>query len=138
MFNPTREEARQFLFDAWRKHGAGELLTPLEDMAARIIALHPEYHAVLADPESHADRDFLAGAANPFLHLMTHLSVAEQLSIDQPPGIRAQYARLAQKRQSEHEALHAMMECLAETLMRAQRQGSGPDTGVYLDCLARQ
>ena len=138
MFNPSRDEARQFLFEAWRKQDAGELLTPLEDMAARIIALHPEYHAMLADPERHADRDFVAGAANPFLHLMMHLSVAEQLSIDQPPGIRAQFARLAHKRQSEHEALHAVMECLADTLMHAQQQGSGLDTARYLDCLTRQ
>ena len=31
------------------------------------------------------------GATNPFLHLSLHLAIAEQLSIDQPPGIRAAY-----------------------------------------------
>jgi hypothetical protein len=140
MFNPSRDEARQFLFDAWRKQGAGEVLTPLEAMAARIIALHPEFHDLLADPARHLERDFLPehGGINPFLHLMMHLSIEEQLSIGQPPGVREEFARLAQKFRSEHEAQHAMMECLAEMIMHAQRSGAGPDAAVYLACLARQ
>ena len=38
MFNPTRDEARDFLFETWRKHRAGELLTPLEDLARQLMA----------------------------------------------------------------------------------------------------
>ncbi len=140
MFNPTREEARQFLFEAWRKHRQGELLTPLEHMAARLIDWHPEFHEMLGDPEHHRDRDFLSehGQINPFLHLMMHLSIEEQLSIGQPHGIREQFSRLAEKYGSEHHAQHAMMECMAEMIMQAQRNGTGPDAAVYLSCLAKQ
>jgi Domain of unknown function (DUF1841) len=138
MFNPSRNEARQFLFDAWRKHAAGDLLTPLEHIAVRVIGLHPEFHALLEDAAGNQDRDYAAGELNPFLHLMMHLSIEEQLSIDQPPGVRQAHARLANKYGSEHEAQHAMMECMAEMIMQAQRSGAGPDAAVYLSCLARQ
>jgi Domain of unknown function (DUF1841) len=138
MFNPTRNEARQFLFDAWRKHGAGELLTPLEHVAARVVALHPEFHGLLADPEQNQDRDYAQGELNPFLHLMMHLSIEEQVSIDQPPGVREAYQRLAGKYGSQHEAQHAMMECMAEMIVHAQRNGTAPDAALYLGCLARQ
>lgn len=140
LFNPSRDEARNFLFESWRKRRAGELLTPLEDLAAQLIARHSEYHAVLEDPEHHQDRDYLPedGAANPFLHLMMHLAIEEQISIDQPPGIRAHFMRLTHKFESEHDAQHRMMECLGEMIWQAQRNRIQPDAAVYLACLERQ
>ena len=85
--------------------------------------MHPEYHATFENPERHADRDYSpeAGDINPFLHLSLHLAVAEQLAIDQPPGIRAQFERLRAARGDEHAALHAVLECLGEVIWSAQR-----------------
>lgn len=141
MFNPSRDEARNFLFEAWRKRRAGALLTPLEDLTAQLIEKHPEYHTLLADPESFQDKDYLpehGSSPNPFLHLMMHLTIEEQISIDQPSGIRTHFERLTHKYQSEHEAQHAMMECLGEMLWQAQRNGNAPDGAVYLACLEQQ
>jgi hypothetical protein len=140
MFTPTRDEARRFLVDAWTKYRAGAPLSALEQKAAALIAMHPEYHRVLDDPERHIEQDYgpEGGEANPFLHLSLHLAVAEQLAIDQPPGLRAQFERLRAARGNEHAALHAVLECLGETLWQAQRLASAPDAAVYLDCLRRQ
>ena len=140
MFTPTRDEARRFLFDAWRKHRAGLPASPLERQAAGLIAIHPEYHAMLDAPEQHLDRDYVpeGGAANPFLHLSLHLAVAEQIAIDQPPGIRAEFERLQSARGDAHAALHAILECLGEVVWQAQRTNSAPDGALYLECLARQ
>ncbi len=140
MFSPSRDEARRFLIEAWAKYRAGTPLTGLEQIAAHIISLHPEYHRMLEAPEPHVDHDYLpeTGAINPFLHLSLHLAVAEQLSIDQPPGIRAQVERLTATRGSEHEALHAVLECLGEVIWNAQRHGTPPDGALYLACLERQ
>ena len=139
MFAPTRDEARRFLVDAWKKHRAGQPLSPLEHKAAALVGLHPEYHEVIEHPERHLGRDYgpEGGEVNPYLHLSLHLAVAEQLDIDQPPGLRAQFERLAVSR-DEHAALHALIECLGETLWQAQRLGTGPDATVYLDCLRRR
>jgi len=140
MFTPSRDEARRFLVDAWGKYRAGAPLTALERMAAGIVALHPEYHAMVEDPDRHLDRDYRpeGGDVNPFLHLSLHLAVAEQLGIDQPPGIRAHHERLTLARGDEHAALHALLDCLGEVLWHAQRHGTPPDAAIYLACLERQ
>lgn len=140
MFNPSRDQARHFLFETWRKHGAGELLTPLEDLTAQLIGKHPEYHTLLADPERNQDKDYVpdGSVVNPFLHIMMHLTIEEQLSIGQPQGIREQFSRLTQQYESEHEAQHAMMDCLGEMILQAQRQQSAPDAAIYLACLEKQ
>jgi hypothetical protein len=78
------------------------------------------------------------GRTNPFLHLSMHLAVAEQLAIDQPPGIRDAHARLASRLGSAHEAAHAVIECLGEVVWRAQRDRSMPDSRAYLDCVLRR
>jgi hypothetical protein len=137
VFAPTREESRRFLAEAWAKHRAGLTLTALERRVVDIVALHPEYHALLDDREHPLDRDYApeGGAMNPFLHLSLHLAVAEQLGIDQPPGIRAEYARLRGVHGDEHDALHDVLECLGEVLWQAQRAGTGPDAGLYLTLL---
>ena len=140
MFKPSRDEARRFLIDAWAKQRAGQPLTGLEDIAARLISMHPEYHATFEHPDRHVERDFApeTGDINPFLHLSLHVAVAEQLAIDQPPGIRAQFQRLRDARGDEHAALHAVLECLGEVIWSAQRLSAAPDAVMYLDCLARQ
>ena len=97
-------------------------------------------HTLLEDPERHLERDYVpeAGAVNPFLHLSLHLAIAEQIAIDQPAGVRAHFERLRGLYGEEHAALHAVLECLGETLWQAQRLNAAPDERVYLDCLERQ
>ena len=139
MYDPSRDEARRFLIDAWAKHRAGAPLSALERMAAGIVALHPEHHAILEAPERHLDRDFApeSGDVNPFLHLSLHLAVAEQLAVDRPAGVRAQFERIRAARGDEHAALHAVLECLGEVLWAAQRHGVPPDAALYVACLER-
>ena len=140
MFAPTRDEARRFLIGAWAKFRAGEPLSDMERLVASLVAMHPEYHPLLETGERHLEREWTpdGGAMNPFLHLSLHLAVAEQLAIDQPPGIRAEFERIREARGDEHAALHAVLECLGETMWQAQRLRTGPDAGVYLACLRRQ
>jgi hypothetical protein len=140
MFAPSREQARRFFIDAWRKHRTGEIVSPLEDAAIRLISLHREYHGLLEDGEAAITREWTpaSGEANPFLHLSLHLAVEEQLSIDQPPGLRAAFEALLARRGDRHAALHDVMECLGETLWRAQKSQSPPDGEAYLECVKRK
>jgi hypothetical protein len=137
VFNPSREQARRFFFDTWQRYREGQPLEPLGRRALAVVLLHPEYHALLEQPERYLDRDYLpeAGDLNPFLHLSLHLAVAEQLSIDQPHGIRAEYERVRAALGDEHAALHAVVECLGQTLWESQRNGVPPDARTYLGCL---
>lgn len=139
MFNPSREQARRFLFETWRKYQARQPLSGLEAMTLEIILRHPEYHPLLDAAERHLDRDYLPeqGQTNPFLHLGLHLAVAEQLSIDQPAGIYGRYRALLARHGDRHDAEHRLMECLGEMIWQAQRNASEPDPAVYFACLER-
>ncbi|WP_186160631.1 DUF1841 family protein [Burkholderia gladioli] len=140
MFNPSRDEVRRFFIDARRKQRKGEILTPLEAIAADWIVEHPEYHAELDEGEGAASREYSpeAGRTNPFLHLSMHLAISEQLSIDQPPGIRTAHEKLAARLPSAHDAQHAIMDCLGETIWEAQRTNTPPDTDAYLQRILRR
>jgi hypothetical protein len=137
MFNPSRDQARQFFFAAWRKYRERAPLEGLETVAVEVMLLHPEYHPVLDDPDRFLDRDYTPeeGQANPFLHMSLHVAIEEQLAIDQPPGICAEFERILARRADRHDALHAVLECLGQTVWRAQRDRAAPDGAAYLDCL---
>jgi hypothetical protein len=137
MFDPSREQVREFFTHAWQKRLNAGVLTPLETMAADLIAMHPEYHADIEDPEA-ANRDYRVedGRTNPFLHLSMHLAIAEQLSVDHPPGIRAAHQRLATQK-GEHDAVHDIMECLGQVVWEAQRLGTPLNNETYLDLIMR-
>ncbi len=139
MFNPSRDQVRSFFIDTWRKYQAKEVLTPMETIAADIITQHPEYHAVVEDPDA-IDRDFPpeSGQINPFLHLSLHLAIEEQLSIDQPPGVRAAFEAACARRGDRHDAMHDALECLGEMLFNAQRNGTPPDGVAYVSALRKR
>ncbi len=139
MFNPSRADVRNFFYDTWRKYRSQVPLEGLERTAIEIILLHPEHHGLLDDAQRNRERDFPpeSGVVNPFLHLSLHLAIAEQLSIDQPRGISAAFRELAGHAASEHDALHVLLECLGETVWRAQREHAAPDEAAYLECIRR-
>ena len=140
MFAPNKEEVRRFFCDTWRKARSGDLLTPMEAIARDWILQHPEYASELSDLDAalSADYDAACGKANPFLHLSMHLSISEQISIDQPPGLRDAYLRLAERLGSKHEAHHEIMECLGEMLWTSQRNNLPPDGVTYVECVKRR
>jgi hypothetical protein len=140
MFDPKLQDVRRFFCGVWRKHLDKLPLEPLEAMALDWILEHPEYQASLEDPERAVAADYSpqAGRTNPFLHLSLHLAISEQLSIDQPPGIRACVQALERRLGSAHDAAHQAQECLAETLWQSQRSGQPPDQQAYLNCLRRR
>ncbi|MBS1185373.1 MAG: hypothetical protein H6R09_974 [Proteobacteria bacterium] len=137
MFNPSRDQVRQFFFDVWAKYRAGQPLAGAEQPALDAVLAHPEYHALLDQPDRYIERDYLpeSGETNPFLHLSMHLAIAEQLSVDQPPGIRDRYQRLLKQHGDAMDAQHAVMECLAEMIWQAQRYQTAFDSAAYLRCL---
>ncbi|MBC7860995.1 MAG: DUF1841 family protein [Burkholderiaceae bacterium] len=140
MFTPSSDDVRRFFCEVYRKHGAKEILSPLEAIALDWIVQHPEYEDALRDVETALTRDYSVegGQANPFLHLSMHLSIAEQISIDQPVGIRAACHSLTQRLDSEHAAHHQIMECLGQMIWNSQRSGLPPDGAAYVECVRRR
>lgn len=139
MFNPSREQVRRFFCDAWKKHLERLPLVGAEVTAADIAARHPEYHPLLADADSAVDKNWVpeGGEMNPFLHLSLHLAIHEQVSINQPPGIRLAFEQL-RARMDAHDAEHILLECLGETIWKAQRNGQAMDAEAYVDAVRRK
>ncbi len=139
MFNPTREQVRRFFCDAWKKHLDRLPLVGAEVTAADIALRHPEYHPLLTDAEAAVNKDWVpeGGEMNPFLHLSLHLAIHEQVSIDQPPGIRLAFEQL-RARMEPHAAEHVLLECLGETIWKAQRNGQAMDAAAYVDAVRRK
>lgn len=139
LFGQNRDQLRRFYVETWRKFQQKELLQPLEAMIADVIALHPEYHALLEDEEKAIEKEFSAesGQGNPFMHMGMHLGLREQVGTDRPAGIKAIHSALTLKTGDIHEAEHKMMECLGQAMWEAQQSGMPPNEQNYLECLRR-
>ena len=140
MFNPSREQVRQFFCESWRKHRQRQILEGAEATAADLIAEHPEYHALLENPDAAVEQEFTpeGGQMNPFLHLSLHLAIEEQLSINQPPGLREAFEQCQARHGDRHAALHDVLEALGETIWRAQRDKAPLDALAYVEAVRRK
>lgn len=134
IFGSDRSALRKMWFEVYRKGQANEPLIPLEKQISEIIALHPEYHSLLAQPEKYASREYLPefGETNPFLHMGLHMGLREQLGNDRPAGIQSLFAQACLLRGDKHIAEHEFMEAMAEAIWTAQREGHMPDEQRYL------
>lgn len=140
LLGQDRRQTREVFFRAWQRHRENLPLEGVEPLIVAIALRHPEYHALLESPAQAEDRDYLpeGGQTNPFLHMGMHIAIEEQLTLDQPRGIRAQYQRLCARLADEHTVQHHIMECLGEWLWHAGRGSAAPPPETdYLDCLAR-
>jgi hypothetical protein len=140
MFQPSQSDVRRFFCAAFAKRRDRRPLDAMDAIAVRWIDEHPEYHPDLADEVAALAAQYSVeeGRTNPFLHLAMHLTIEEQLSIDQPTGIRQAVQLLAARRGSLHAAHHEVMECLGEMIWASQRSGLPPDGEAYLEAVRRR
>lgn len=130
---------RKVYFEAWQKELKNLPLSAMEAMIVDIIKRHPEYHAIF----SHAENFGTLQAQkfqldhNPFFHLALHVTIAEQVSANRPPGIQDLFQRLMKKTRDQTEAEHKMMECLARVLVDNFQHDNGSNEAMYLESIQR-
>lgn len=132
----SRDQVRQVYLDVWQKMQNQKLLEPMEAIIADIIQMHSEYHSLLGQGEDAREKDFLPeqGETNPFLHMGMHIALREQANTDRPVGFKSIYQKLLVKH-GQHDAEHAMMECLAEALWHSQKDNMPFNEEAYLGSL---
>ena len=135
MFTSDRSKQRQYLKQAWGKYTKQEQLEPLELQLAKIVEKHPEYHDLIKNLDSEYFPE--QGNTNPFLHINLHLTLQDQLTMDQPQGIRGIHNRLLVKIKDEHEVEHMMMEHIAEMIFNAQKNNTAFDLDGYIIALKK-
>ena len=133
MFTSNRSKQRQYLKQAWEKYRRQEQLEPLELQLSKIVEQHPEYQNLIKNLDSEYFPE--QGNTNPFLHINLHLTLQDQLTMDQPKGIRGIHNRLLVKIKDEHEVEHMMMEHIAEMIFNAQKNNTAFDLDGYIQAL---
>jgi len=135
VFTSDRSKQRQYLKQAWEKYTRQDQLEPLELQLAKIVEKHPEYHDLIKNLDSEYFPE--QGNTNPFLHINLHLTLQDQLTMDQPKGIRGIHNRLLVKIKDGHEVEHMMMEHIAEMIFNAQKNNTAFDLDGYIIALKK-
>ncbi len=137
--NQNRNQMRAYFRTAWKKYSERMPTEPIETIIGEVVSIHPEYQTMLESDHDDLDKDYQpeSGQANPFLHMGMHISLREQLNSDRPAGIQLLYKKILMKTADIHETEHLIMDCLGESLWRAQRNAQLPDENAYLDCIKR-
>jgi hypothetical protein len=52
--------------------------------------------------------------------------------------LRDAFSKLCDKYGNQHDAMHDVLECLGETVWKAQREGLPPDGMAYLECVRKK
>lgn len=130
MYTDDRNAYRKIFFDVWQKYLKKLPLEAVEIQVLAVILNHPEYHALLENPQTFMSQEF-ALEENPFFHMSLHIALREQLQLDRPAGIKQISQNLLQK-YSAHDAEHMMTTVMAQVMFQAQQTGMAPDEGSYL------
>ena len=131
MYTDNRNAYRQLFFTVWQKHLKKLPLEIVEAQVLDIILTHPEYHALLSDPETFMNQEF-ALEENPFLHMSLHIALREQLQMDRPAGIKDVFQNLVTKFGEMHIAEHQVTTVIAQMMYESQQTGNVPDEQEYL------
>ena len=133
MFYQDRKKQREFLANSWQKYTRNKPLEPLEQQLVSVIEVHPEYHDLIGNIESEYFTD--QGGVNPFLHINLHLALRDQLSINQPKGVKEAHQKLIDQYKDSHVVEHLMMECIAEMIYTSQKNNTNMNQDSYLNCI---
>ena len=132
MFSQDRKKQREFLYKSWQKYTSNQSLDPLEKQLVSIIEIHPEYHDLIGNTESEYFPE--QGEVNPFLHINLHLALRDQLTLNQPKGIKVVHQKLISNYKDSHKVEHLMMECIEEMIYISQKNNTTMDQERYLEC----
>ena len=128
-----RKRQREFLAKSWQKYTSNIPLEPLEEQLVSIIEIHPEYQDLITNIDSEYFPE--QGEVNPFLHINLHLALKDQLSLNQPNGVREVHQKLIYHFKDQHVVEHLMMECIAEMIYLSQKNNTAMDQESYLNCI---
>ncbi len=121
----TEDTAERLLFfEAWEKSQTRQKLNPLEKMIVKTVKSHSEFQHVLQDRETYLNYEFPTGETDPFAHMALHLMMAEMISSNNPPGLRALYDATVRIRSDKHEVQHQFIEALFDWYVMMERTES--------------
>jgi hypothetical protein len=125
----------------WNKAKANDLegLSDEEQQIGRIMLEHEnEYFNDFEYADMTHDRKYDPEAdVNPFLHLMVHSVVENQLAEQEPVEVFQFYNAMRKKNSSHHDAIHLIGAILAPLMFRTMSEKESFDVESYCDLLKK-
>ncbi len=109
-----------------------------DQVIADLMDLHPELEPFWSLGEGSASPQEVNGTiVNPFVHVMFHLQIQNQIEKEYPAEVKKTFLRLVEQGLSDHEALHALIGVFADITFRATRRSQSFDETEYVLSLER-
>ena len=130
MFETVARAGRGALRSIWERRETPAALIPPERKLLELMRRHPEYRPFWdgAEPDE---------GENPFLHVMMHRMVEEQIDQGDPPEARAAYERCVAAGGDPHDALHEIIQAFGLALHRMAETRGALDREEYVKSLDR-
>lgn len=131
---------RERFHEIWKiaKDGRLDSLSGDELGFARIMLEHEEYHNQFEIADLLGDHEFDPGSeVNPFIHVVFHQIVENQLEAKDPIEALQFYNALRQKKFSRHETIHCITNVLAVYLNHAFRTQAEISNDRYVSLLKK-
>ena len=118
---------RRAIFEAWKKHNNREKLDALQKQIVKAISMHPEFSAIVENPDKYERYSFKPDETDPFAHIALHSIIREMISTDSPQGIREIYDISVSERGDKHEVQHRFMEAYFSWIVAQELQQESND-----------
>ncbi len=127
----TRDHTRKIWEIA--KTGDLDLLTGEDRRYAEVMLEHrDEYFNQFEMADLTYDHEFdVETEENPFLHIILHVIVGNQLEAKEPIEAYQFYNSMRRKKYSHHDTVHLIASILAPLIIVALQKGKAPDMGRY-------
>jgi len=99
---------RNRIFEAWERGNQHLSASPDEEKLIELLKDHQEFAHFWKNPKKYLNYEFdpIFDEVDPFLHILIHEVVDEQITCDEPPGIRAVFGRLTEHNLDTHDVIH--------------------------------
>jgi len=134
-------KTRERFHDIWELAKAGHTaeLNSEEQKLARIMLEHKDdFHNKFEFADVMAEHDFIPGQeTNPFLHIVLHLIIENQLEQRDPIEVYQFYLSMRKKKADQHEAIHLASRIFVHYLFDSLKYQRPFDNEGYVNSLIR-
>ena len=135
-----RSITRERFHDIWESAKAGNTaeLNSEEQKLGQIMLQHKEYHNQFEVADVMAEHEFITGQeTNPFLHIVLHQIVENQLEQRDPIEVYQFYLSLRKKESDHHETIHLVSIIFVHFLFDSLKYRTPFDNEGYVTTLVK-
>jgi hypothetical protein len=140
LIRQMKKSGREHMHGIWKKARSGEMdsLSQNDRNLARIMLEHGEYHNQFEFADHLSDHEFdVDKETNPFLHIVIHLVVQNQISSREPIEVYQFYNAMLRKKVTIHEAMHLIGTIFSYLLFGVLKHGEEFDMEKYKSLLRK-